>query len=162
MAEVNTLLMKIKDIKGTSNIDGYNDWIVLNHINTAFSARVDINDKGSVAVGGPQMEAIQFSKVKDGTDIKITMAMFGSTVYDKVEIVKIIDNNSTKIISEKIELLNFAFTFGNKCMSNSGEAVISYSGVCSGCTLEGNEVDAMGKVTKFGPVGYDFSKAKKM
>lgn len=162
MAEVSTLLMKIKDIKGTSNIDGYKDWIVLDTFNTAFYANVDINDKGSVAVGGPRMDAIHFSKVKDGTDIKIKMAMFGSTVYDKVEIVKIIDNNSSKIVSEKIELINFAFAYANKNMNNSGEAEMSYSGVCSACKLEGNEVDAAGKVTKFGPVGYDFSKAKKM
>lgn len=162
MAEVSTLLMKIKDIKGTSNIEGHLGWIVLQNINTSLHANVEMNGKGSLAVGGAMADGVHISKSKDGTDLKMRAALLDATVFDKVEIVKIIDNNAGRIISEKIELINFAFSYSTISINDSGDAEVCYTGVFSAIKLEGNEVDASGKVTKFGPIGYDFAKAKKM
>lgn len=162
MAEVCTLLMQISGIKGTSKVDGHEDWIPLEHLNTAFYAVADMKNKGSIAVGGPTMAPIQFAKLKDGTDLHFRMGMLNSTVFPKVVFVKIVYNNGTIIVSEKVVAYNFVFTGCEVRINGDGEAVLSYSGECSSVQLEGNEVDAEGKVTKYGPVGYNFSKAQKL
>ncbi|MCY1688733.1 hypothetical protein [Yersinia enterocolitica] len=162
MAEVSTLLMRIADYKGTSKVVGYDGWIVLKSLDTAFYANVNLNGTGSVAVGGPEMDCITFSKTQDGTDLKINMAMFGSTIFPKVEFVKVVETNTSKFIAEEVVATNFAFTSANKTISNDGEAEIEYRAVCSAVRLLGHEVNDEGKLVKFGPVGYDFSAGKKM
>ncbi|MFV8809243.1 type VI secretion system tube protein Hcp [Yersinia enterocolitica] len=161
MAEVQTLFIKFTDIKGTSNVKGYTDYIPIDNLSFETHASVKPDSSGALASGGVQISAIRFQKMDDfNSDEILSSKMLSAESFKEVVIVKVTTNKGKTVENRKVTLTDACVVMAETNLLNDGAAVNTYMLVASSFKRESQAVAKDGQAQKVGPKGFNFVTAE--